>query len=78
MREKSLKCIITFHTTTQAMAFESICKKKDIPGRLIPLPKEVTTGCGLAWCAEEKFTDIINDMILNEKAEYDKICKIMH
>jgi hypothetical protein len=78
MRKKSLKCIVTFQTTTQAMAFEMLCKKKDIPGRLIPVPKELTTGCGLAWCVEEKFTELIKKMILNEKLQIDKIHEIMH
>ncbi|NCB32232.1 MAG: DUF3343 domain-containing protein [Clostridia bacterium] len=36
MRAKQLKLIVTFHTTTSAMAMERICMKKGIPGRLIP------------------------------------------
>ena len=28
---------------------ESACKKHQITGRLIPVPKEITAGCGMAW-----------------------------
>ena len=41
MREKSWKYIVTFQTTTAAMAFESLCLQKEVPGRLIPVPKEL-------------------------------------
>ena len=41
--------MITFHTTTDAMAMERYCKKKE-PGRLIPVPGTISAGCGLAWC----------------------------
>jgi hypothetical protein len=49
MREKKLYKVITFHTTAAAMAMESFCEKRNIPGRLIPVPREISAGCGLAW-----------------------------
>ena len=49
IREKSLKRIITFHTTTDAIAFERYCMENDIPGRLIPVPGEISAGCGMCW-----------------------------
>ena len=51
MREKTVKLIVTFHTTTGAMAMETLCKEKGAPGRLIPVPRAITAGCGLSWCA---------------------------
>ena len=49
--QKELKLIITFHTTADAMAMEKCCKKRAVPGRLIPVPRTISAGCGLAWCA---------------------------
>lgn len=51
MRKKELKLVITFHTTTDAMAMEKACKQMEAPGRLIPVPREISAGCGLSWCA---------------------------
>ena len=51
MREKKLWLIITFHTTTAAMAMESLCTEKGLPGRLIPVPREITAGGGMSWRA---------------------------
>ena len=52
MLKKTEKLVITFHTTTEAMAMESACKKEGADGRLIPVPRIISAGCGLAWCAE--------------------------
>lgn len=52
MRKKELKLVITFHTTADAMAMEKACKENGAPGRLIPVPREISAGCGLSWCAD--------------------------
>ena len=51
MLKKKPTLIITFATTTQAMAMESFCTRENLPGRLIPVPREITAGCGLSWKA---------------------------
>ena len=51
MREKTPRLVVTFHTTTAAMGMESACVKAGMPGRLIPVPREITAGCGMAWSA---------------------------
>jgi hypothetical protein len=35
-REKNKKVVFTFHSTTQAMKMEEVCKKTKTAGRLIP------------------------------------------
>ena len=52
MRQKKPTLIITFATTTQAMAMEKFCAEQSLPGRLIPVPREITAGCGLSWKAD--------------------------
>ncbi len=49
MRQKKNYIILTFKTTTAAMAMEKKCSEEGIPGRLIPLPGEISAGCGLSW-----------------------------
>ena len=51
MIKKTEKLVITFYTTTDAMAMEQICKETGADGRLIPVPRAISAGCGLAWCA---------------------------
>ena len=49
MRRKYLQLVVTFATTTAAMEMEQRAEKAEISGRLIPLPSEISAGCGLAW-----------------------------
>ncbi|MCK9525755.1 MAG: DUF3343 domain-containing protein [Limnochordia bacterium] len=43
------RVVVTFHTTTEAMAWEQACKEEGLPGRLIPMPTQISAECGLAW-----------------------------
>ncbi len=51
LRKKERKLVVTFRTTTDAMAMEEMCKREGVPGRLIPVPPDISAGCGLSWCA---------------------------
>ena len=50
-REKTEKVVFTFHTTTMAMRMEQCAKDAGSPGRLIPVPRQISAGCGMAWSA---------------------------
>ena len=51
MRRRERRLIVAFYTTHDAMAFEDHCNARGAEGRLIPLPREISAGCGLAWSA---------------------------
>lgn len=45
------RAVFTFPTTTDAMHMEYLCGKRNLPGRMIPVPTSISAGCGLAWSA---------------------------
>ena len=49
MRAKRPYIVLSFHATVEAMAWEKHCTEANIPGRFIPLPRELSAGGGLAW-----------------------------
>ncbi len=51
MRVKVPALVISFANVTEALAVERFCQEEGLPGRLIPIPREITAGCGLAWKA---------------------------
>ena len=51
MRVKEEKAVITFQTTLQAIQAERALQAAGCPGRLIPVPREITAGCGWAGWA---------------------------
>ena len=59
MIPKTAKVVITFYTTTDAMAMEALCKAENLGGRMIPVPGEITADCGLAWCAEPELAEAL-------------------
>lgn len=59
MRMKKKTWILTFESTTQAMAAEKYAMEQNLPGRLIPIPREITAGCGLSWKAVPEARDEI-------------------
>ena len=66
MRQKENKVIVAFHTTAEAIAMEKACLNGKIPGRLIPVPRQISSGCGLAYCAAAE----LEEMVLKYMEEY--------
>lgn len=77
MLEKKLSLVISFNKTTDAMAVEEYCLKNKIEGRLIPLPKEISAGCGLAWKCEPGQAETMKKVFSDMKIEYDKMSELM-
>ena len=72
MRQKKLTLIITFATTTQAMAMEKFCMEQKLPGRLIPVPREITAGCGLSWKAKPEEEELLVSALENNGLAYNE------
>lgn len=71
MREKTRKLVITFHTTAAAMAMETLCRQQGLPGRLIPVPRELTADCGMAWCAPTDAAPALRTLADSRNLEYE-------
>lgn len=61
MREKTLKFVVTFHTTADAIAMERCCLERGIPGRIIPLPTVISADCGMCWAAPPEAEEAIEN-----------------
>lgn len=51
--------VLTFPTTAAAMACEELCWRAGLPGRMIPVPGQISAGCGLAWKAAPQDRDTL-------------------
>ena len=45
------ECGIEKVPTTYEELKDAAAKAKEAPGRLIPVPRQISAGCGMAWCA---------------------------
>ena len=73
MLKKKPTLIITFATTTQAMAMETFCAKQGLPGRLIPVPREITAGCGLSWKADPADKDALESALTQHDMKWQEM-----
>ena len=62
IRQKD-RVVITFYTTTDAMAMEHCCKAEGAQGRMIPVPGFLSADCGLAWCAPPECEDALRQLM---------------
>lgn len=49
MREKQPRLVVTFHTTAGAIATEQLCRREQLEGKLVSVPRSITSDCGIAW-----------------------------
>ena len=77
MREKQLRLVVTFSTTTAAMEMERYCLANGIPGRLIPTPRQITADCGLAWSAPPEAEPAILRAAQDGSIELSAVCQLV-
>ena len=73
MIKKEMKLVITFHTTTEAMAMEKACKEADADGRIIPVPRAISAGCGLVWCAGLESEQNLRDLMEKQGIRFQEM-----
>ncbi len=77
MFKKSLKIIITFSTTSEALKMEKVCKANQIKGRLIPVPREISAGCGMAWSSEVELKEKLVRITVENNIKINGIYEMM-
>ncbi len=73
MRVKTPALVISFANVTEALAVERYCQANGLPGRIIPIPREITAGCGLAWKAAPEDRDVLSAALEREQLKYSGI-----
>ena len=77
MRAKTLKTVVTFATTSDAMAMEGAAREHGVPGRIIPVPSEIDAGCGLAWAADVADADALSNALDRLSLAYEGLFEVM-
>lgn len=68
--------VITFDTTTDAMMMEAFAKENKLAGKVIPLPNEISAGCGLAFKIETEDLEKVTKTLEENSISYEKIHKL--
>lgn len=77
MRKKEIRTVVTFSTTTAAMKMEKTAKESEFPGRLIPIPSEISAQCGLAWKCMEQSEEEAEIFLQKKELVWDEIYRVL-
>lgn len=77
MRPKEFCFLVAFHTTTEALALEEAARRENVPGRLIPIPTQITAGCGLAWRMPVDEKEKMKILLTKCDLKYENIYELM-
>lgn len=69
--------VVTFRTTAAALRMEDCAKRAQLAGRLIPTPREISAGCGLAWSAPADQEHDLRLFLQQYKMEVEQVSRLM-
>lgn len=69
-------CIVTFHSTSQALTFEKVMKENKVGVKLMPVPRQVSSSCGTAAQIPCDLKNEIIKICLEQNIEIDEIHEI--
>ncbi len=76
MIDRTPKLYVTFHTTDEAMAAERVCRDAGIPGRLVPVPRALTSDCGISFRTEPAYQDRLAALLPESKVHFDRLAVV--
>lgn len=72
-----MKYVITFHSVHFVMKAEALLKKEHIPVHLIPIPRHVSSDCGIALEVSENNRERIIKILENNQFNIESIHEIL-
>ena len=77
MRQKQPALVVTFSPPSEAMAAEKYSGERGLPGRLIPVPRSITAGCGMCWSAPPDARQELEALVIREKLDVDGLYAVL-
>ena len=74
MRKKEERFVVTFATTTGAMAMERACQAAGLP---VPVPRSITAGCGMCWSAPPSARADLEALVIRERLDVDGLYAVL-
>ncbi|HZK24842.1 MAG TPA: DUF3343 domain-containing protein [Oscillospiraceae bacterium] len=65
--------VATFYSTSQALRFEKTVLKQELAVRMIPVPRVISSSCGLAARIEDAVWPAIAQLLSSEAANAEEV-----
>lgn len=76
MAKKQPYCVVTFHTTAQALGFNASCDPHELTGRLAPIPRQLSAGCGFAWIEPHENAAALESALADYELGYESVTEL--
>ncbi len=60
--DKKIYALVLFDSPHHAIAFDSLAKEKGVPGRLIPVPRALSSSCGMCFRCPQESRDLLSGL----------------
>ncbi|HOX99689.1 MAG TPA: DUF3343 domain-containing protein [Smithella sp.] len=77
MKDKKTYAVALFKAVSYALKAEKILKQEGLPHKLIPVPKQISSDCGVCLRFEQNIQNQIEAALLN-KVEIEDIITLDH
>ena len=77
MKDKKTYAVVLFKAVSYALMAEKILKREGLPHKLIPVPKQISSDCGVCLRFEQNIQNQIEAALLN-KVEIEDIITLDH
>ena len=64
---------VAFHVTADAIATEDLMKEKGLEGKLVPVPRSLSAGCGTAWRGRPSDEEQTKKLLAVNDIEWEQI-----
>ena len=64
------KIIFIFDSVHYVLKAEKVLKKENIPCELIPVPREISSDCGMALAIDESADDVVKERLAEHHLEF--------
>lgn len=73
MENNSENIVIAFPNETYVFSLEKALKKENIKSKIIPVPRSISAGCGMALRVEECYKEKCEEIIKNNNIKIEGI-----
>ena len=77
MSKQELKLVVKFNKTEDPKATKPTCKTQEAPDSMIPVPRVISAGCGLAWAAPLEAVEQIKHVMQEKGIEREELHECM-
>jgi hypothetical protein len=68
--------VVLFYSTSGAIRVEKLAKKAGLKVKLIPVPRHLSSDCGVCLRCESSDVDDVQDILDASRVEFEEICAL--